>query len=268
MRRLYPSAAPSASAVAQAPEKAKTARRAKTGSRPARNNVPRRRPRNHPPENRRPSRKRPRRRSRRRPNPKCPEQWVTLGSASDTGPYRMLVTLASRGAALARVELSRYYDIDDRSGYLGHLTTDLRPRRRLSGAGRRFRHPRRRRETQGGRRYQGRGREGRLGPPVAGSPAEKKYQSRADRATVRRPRGQGGRRSPQSSAGVPWKSSNRKKTTRSPCWRPCSNLTANAWRATKKPCQKRRPTKRPERNRTPRRRSACTTPSSAASWTA
>ena len=38
----------------------------------------------------------------------------------------MLVTLDSRGAALARIELSspRYCDIDDRSGYLGHLAMD------------------------------------------------------------------------------------------------------------------------------------------------
>jgi YidC/Oxa1 family membrane protein insertase len=58
--------------------------------------------------------------------PEAAEQWVTLGSASDTDPYRMLVTLDSRGAALARIELSsqRYCDIDDRSGYLGHLVMD------------------------------------------------------------------------------------------------------------------------------------------------
>ena len=38
----------------------------------------------------------------------------------------MLVTLTNRGAALDRIELNspRYRDIDDRSGYLGHLVMD------------------------------------------------------------------------------------------------------------------------------------------------
>ena len=38
----------------------------------------------------------------------------------------MLVTLTNKGAAVARIELSspRYCDIDDRSGYLGHLVMD------------------------------------------------------------------------------------------------------------------------------------------------
>ena len=41
-------------------------------------------------------------------------------------PYRMLVTLSNEGASLARVELSseRYRDLEDRSGYLGHLVMD------------------------------------------------------------------------------------------------------------------------------------------------
>ena len=60
------------------------------------------------------------------PEPEVPEQWVTLGSADENDPYRMLVTLSNRGAAVARIELSspRYRDIDDRSGYLGHLVMD------------------------------------------------------------------------------------------------------------------------------------------------
>ncbi|MEN6459734.1 MAG: membrane protein insertase YidC [Thermoguttaceae bacterium] len=58
--------------------------------------------------------------------PEQPEKWVTLGSVdpdSSKNPYRMLVTLTTKGAALARVELSsdRYRDVDDRSGYLGSL---------------------------------------------------------------------------------------------------------------------------------------------------
>jgi YidC/Oxa1 family membrane protein insertase len=57
------------------------------------------------------------------PEPESPEQWVTLGSAASDSPYRMLVTLTTEGAAVARIELNspRYCDIDDRSGYLGHL---------------------------------------------------------------------------------------------------------------------------------------------------
>jgi len=54
------------------------------------------------------------------------EEWISLGSADPDDPYRMLVTFTNRGAALARIELSRprYRDIDDRSGYLGHLVMD------------------------------------------------------------------------------------------------------------------------------------------------
>jgi YidC/Oxa1 family membrane protein insertase len=57
------------------------------------------------------------------PEPAVAEQWVTLGSADEKDPYRMLVTLTNRGAAVARIELSssRYCDIDHRSGYLGQL---------------------------------------------------------------------------------------------------------------------------------------------------
>ncbi len=57
------------------------------------------------------------------PEPELPEQWVTLGSADPDKPYRMLVTLTSKGAALARIELNSplYCDIDHRNGYLGHI---------------------------------------------------------------------------------------------------------------------------------------------------
>jgi len=59
------------------------------------------------------------------PAKQVPESWVTLGSL-DPGPgnpYRMLVTLTNRGAAVRRLELSRpkYRDLEDRSGYLGSL---------------------------------------------------------------------------------------------------------------------------------------------------
>jgi len=64
-----------------------------------------------------------------RPEPRTtPHQWACLGSADPDpkNPYRMLVTLTSRGAAVARIELAspRYRDLDDRSGHLGHLVLD------------------------------------------------------------------------------------------------------------------------------------------------
>ncbi len=60
------------------------------------------------------------------PEPEVSEQWISLGSADAESPYRMLVTLTNRGAAVARIELnSPYYcDIDYRGGYLGHLMMD------------------------------------------------------------------------------------------------------------------------------------------------
>jgi len=62
-----------------------------------------------------------------RPEPRdTPRQWASLGSADPASPYRMLVTLTSKGAAAARIELAspRYRDLDDRSGHLGHLLMD------------------------------------------------------------------------------------------------------------------------------------------------
>ena len=55
--------------------------------------------------------------------PKFPDAFATLGSVDPASPYRMLVTLTSRGAAVSRIELSseHYRDLEDRSGYLGHL---------------------------------------------------------------------------------------------------------------------------------------------------
>jgi len=57
-----------------------------------------------------------------------PSKWVTLGSVSPHSPYRMLVTLSSRGAALVRAELSsrRYRDLEYEGGYMGHLVVDER----------------------------------------------------------------------------------------------------------------------------------------------
>jgi YidC/Oxa1 family membrane protein insertase len=56
-------------------------------------------------------------------------RYITLGSVdpdSSKNPYRMGATFTRVGGALARLELSseRYRDLDDRSGYLGHLVMD------------------------------------------------------------------------------------------------------------------------------------------------
>ncbi len=68
-----------------------------------------------------------------KPEPVVAEQWVTLGSADPASPYRMLVTLTNRGAAVAAIELNspRYQDLTDehgylydRSGYLGRVSID------------------------------------------------------------------------------------------------------------------------------------------------
>ena len=60
--------------------------------------------------------------------PAAPRQWLTLGSADPSDPYRMLVTLDNKGASVARIELSspRYRDLEDRSGYIGHLVMDAK----------------------------------------------------------------------------------------------------------------------------------------------
>jgi YidC/Oxa1 family membrane protein insertase len=52
-----------------------------------------------------------------------PAEFVTLGSVDEPSGYRMLVTLTNQGAGMRRIELanSRYLDLHDRSGYLGHL---------------------------------------------------------------------------------------------------------------------------------------------------
>ncbi len=59
---------------------------------------------------------------------KEPTEWITLGSVDPdpSNPYRMLVTLGNRGASVARIELSstRYRDLEDRGGYIGHLVVE------------------------------------------------------------------------------------------------------------------------------------------------
>jgi YidC/Oxa1 family membrane protein insertase len=71
-----------------------------------------------------------------------PPRWIALGSADPADPYRMLVTFNSRGAAVERLELNspRYRDLEDFSGYLGHLAPADAPDRggaiaRVVGAG-------------------------------------------------------------------------------------------------------------------------------------
>lgn len=63
------------------------------------------------------------------PEPPQPDRLLTLGSLDPKSPYRMLVTLTSRGAAVARIELNgrRYLDQENRTGYLGHVA-DTRTR--------------------------------------------------------------------------------------------------------------------------------------------
>ena len=87
-------------------------------------------------------------------------RWLTLGSAdpSAENPYRMLITLSREGGSLARLELSntRYRDLDDRSGYLGHLImdkTDDRPGCVVQVVGRR--HSGRESGHRGGRSHRG-----------------------------------------------------------------------------------------------------------------
>lgn len=58
--------------------------------------------------------------------------WFTLGSADPdekNNPYRLLVTLTDHGAAVERIELSsdHYRDLEDHSGYLGHLAAETSP---------------------------------------------------------------------------------------------------------------------------------------------
>lgn len=52
-----------------------------------------------------------------------PEQWFTLGSADPASPYRMLVTLTNRGAAIVDATLNspHYLDLDLTRVYLGYL---------------------------------------------------------------------------------------------------------------------------------------------------
>jgi YidC/Oxa1 family membrane protein insertase len=68
-------------------------------------------------------------------DPEAEPALATLGSLAPDSPYKLLVTLNNRGAAVERIELNqrtsqgrfRYRDTDRRSGYLGHLQWEDAP---------------------------------------------------------------------------------------------------------------------------------------------
>ncbi|MFZ5832719.1 MAG: YidC/Oxa1 family insertase periplasmic-domain containing protein, partial [Planctomycetota bacterium] len=62
--------------------------------------------------------------------PVVPERWLTLGSLDPKDPYRMLVLVTSRGAAVARVQFNspQFRDQEDRSGFLGNIVVDATKR--------------------------------------------------------------------------------------------------------------------------------------------
>lgn len=57
---------------------------------------------------------------------KISPRFVTLGSLESNSPYRMLVTITNRGAAVTRVEMNEkgFRDCADSSGYLGQIIVD------------------------------------------------------------------------------------------------------------------------------------------------
>lgn len=59
-----------------------------------------------------------------------PLSFLTLGSIDPKSPYRLLCTFTNQGAGLRRVELasSRFRDLQERGGYLGHLELVVDPR--------------------------------------------------------------------------------------------------------------------------------------------
>ena len=59
----------------------------------------------------------------RQPDAAVGRSLVSLGSLDPASPYRMLVILTNEGGAILRAELNnpRFRDLEDRSGYLGHL---------------------------------------------------------------------------------------------------------------------------------------------------
>ena len=66
-------------------------------------------------------------------HPDLEPRWLTLGSLDPESDYRMVVTFASRGAAVERIELNQnqFRDLTDKAGYLGFLA----PSDELGGRG-------------------------------------------------------------------------------------------------------------------------------------
>ena len=56
-----------------------------------------------------------------------PASYVTLGSANPKSPYKMLVTLSSRGAVVRQIDLNKleYRDTQDHTGWLGQIVVEL-----------------------------------------------------------------------------------------------------------------------------------------------
>src|SRR5687767_11551386 len=63
------------------------------------------------------------------PEEELAPQWFSLGSLDPADPYRMLVIVTSRGAAVERIELNtpQLRDVDEGWGYLGRLGTEGAP---------------------------------------------------------------------------------------------------------------------------------------------
>ncbi len=69
------------------------------------------------------------------PEPEVEPEHVTLGSLAGDSPYRLLVTLTNRGAAIERIEMGRrraeggfrYRQLDRHLAYLGHLALSDAP---------------------------------------------------------------------------------------------------------------------------------------------
>ncbi len=61
--------------------------------------------------------------------PAVEQEWHTLGSLDPASGYQMAIIVTNRGANVRRLELSdpRFRDIEDRSGYLGHLAATDAP---------------------------------------------------------------------------------------------------------------------------------------------
>ena len=53
--------------------------------------------------------------------------FITLGSHDPKSPYRMLVSLTNKGAAVTRIELNdpKYREVQDQTGYLGQIVADI-----------------------------------------------------------------------------------------------------------------------------------------------